>query len=589
MHVPRFELKQRKGFTIVELLVVIVVIGILTTIVIVSYGAWQTSTRTAQVKSDLTSAASAMEAARNFGSGYPSSLPSSITPSSGVTLTLTATAATSYCIDGGSTVDSSIQYYTDSLTGSKGPQTGTCTGRTNLPTPGVPTGIAAVGTVDTQTAFTFTPADAYALSFTAQCSTDQAFVGGLVTGTGLNSPVAVTGLATATTYYCRVNASNNTGVSAWSAAVTLTTQLSPPPTGILALTATTTQVNYAFLTVSGAASYNVQRATNSAFTTGVATNSQTINTGSFSGLAVNTIYYFRVQSVDSSGTGGPYNGNSPYGGLATATTQTLTLLIIAGGGGGSIPSGSGGGGGAGGVITTSSQIVSGTGANAVVVGAGGAQGVNGSNSSIFSLTAIGGGFGSVGNPSNGGSGGGAGRAASTTSTVGLGTSGQGFNGGTSGYSSGQYPSAGGGGAGGVGASVASASPGNSGAGGPGITSSISGSARLYAGGGGAGGDYGCSRNLGPGAGGTGGGGAGGNSVNGNGGSGTANTGGGGGGATQLSNCSTSGVGGTGGSGIVVISYPTGSMTTSGGTVTTSGGNTIVTFNSSGTFTIVSIP
>jgi hypothetical protein len=40
---------------------------------------------------------------------------------------------------------------------------------------------------------------------------------------------------------------------------------------------------------------------------------------------------------------------------------------------------------------------------------------------------------------------------------------------------------------------------------------------------------------------------------------------------------------------VIISYPTGSMTTTGGAVTTAGGNTIVTFTSSGTFTIVSIP
>jgi hypothetical protein len=42
-------------------------------------------------------------------------------------------------------------------------------------------------------------------------------------------------------------------------------------------------------------------------------------------------------------------------------------------------------------------------------------------------------------------------------------------------------------------------------------------------------------------------------------------------------------GGTGGSGIVIISYA-GAQRGTGGTVTTSGGNTIHTFTSSGTYT-----
>jgi PKD repeat protein len=43
------------------------------------------------------------------------------------------------------------------------------------------------------------------------------------------------------------------------------------------------------------------------------------------------------------------------------------------------------------------------------------------------------------------------------------------------------------------------------------------------------------------------------------------------------------LGGTGGSGIVIISY-SGSQRGTGGTVTSSGGNTIHTFTSSGTYT-----
>jgi len=58
----------------------------------------------------------------------------------------------------------------------------------------------------------------------------------------------------------------------------------------------------------------------------------------------------------------------------------------------------------------------------------------------------------------------------------------------------------------------------------------------------------------------------------------ANTGGGGGGGAHYN---SNNYGGNGGSGIVVISYPTGSMSATGGIMTTSGGNTIHTFNMSG--------
>ena len=45
---------------------------------------------------------------------------------------------------------------------------------------------------------------------------------------------------------------------------------------------------------------------------------------------------------------------------------------------------------------------------------------------------------------------------------------------------------------------------------------------------------------------------------------------------------------TGATGVVIISYPTGSMTATGGTITTSGGNTIHTFNSDGTFNVTAV-
>jgi len=109
-------------------------------------------------------------------------------------------------------------------------------------------------------------------------------------------------------------------------------------------------------------------------------------------------------------------------------------------------------------------------------------------------------------------------------------------------------------------------------GGDGIQSDISGSNQWYAGGGGA--AYDGSNAAG--SGGQGGGGNGG-SNNQNSSCGTNGTGGGaGGGGNVGGNC------GDGGSGVVIVSYPTADLTATGGTITTSGSNTIHTFASGST-------
>jgi hypothetical protein len=113
------------------------------------------------------------------------------------------------------------------------------------------------------------------------------------------------------------------------------------------------------------------------------------------------------------------------------------------------------------------------------------------------------------------------------------------------------------------APAAAASPGaatNAAAAGPRTSSSTTGQPATYAAGGNGGG-----------AGGSGG----------NGGAGAANRGNGGEGGRSGGTVT----GGNGGSGVVIISYPTGSITAAGGTITTSGGNTIHTFTSSGVFAI----
>ena len=272
-------------------------------------------------------------------------------------------------------------------------------------------------------------------------------------------------------------------------------------------------------------------------------------------------------------------------------TYSADILVVAAGGGGGGGNVAGGGGGGAGGYRTSTQTLNGGTVYTITVGDGGA-GVGGgsysttrnpgSNSSISgsgltTITSAGGGGGSSGNIAgeNGGSGGGGnggyasgGGSGNTPST----SPSQGNNGGSGG---GTYGAGGGGGASATGSNGSTNVGGN---GGNGTASSITGSSVTYAGGGGGG----PSNNGTKGLGGTGGGG---NSIGAaNADNGTANLGGGGGGGDG----SGSGYyGGNGGKGVVILSVPTAnySATSTGSpTITTSGSNTILQFNGSGTYT-----
>jgi hypothetical protein len=270
----------------------------------------------------------------------------------------------------------------------------------------------------------------------------------------------------------------------------------------------------------------------------------------------------------------------------------VDVLVVAGGGGGGMDMGGGGGGG--GVVYQENVSVTPGARISVEVGAGGygapaASGgfrtdgagpqpsshqftisaTNGGNSSFGNIEAIGGGYGGSsyfqytpnnGRGANGGSGGGSSAYSDgNTGRNGLGTAGQGFNGGGS---IGQYYGGGGGGAGGAGG----VNPAN---GGIGIPNAILGETIYWAGGGGGSGysTDGGRGGLGGGGGGAvgpgilggqgyndgspGGGGARNAQTNRPGGNAGANTGGGGGGGSHYT---SNNKGGEGGSGIVILRY-----------------------------------
>lgn len=120
-------LNPDRGFTIVEFVVVISIVGILSTIVVFSYGSWRQSTIAAQLKSDLSGLVSSMEDARNFGNSYPATYPeSTFTPSKGVTITGGSADGVSYCFNAVSSDIPTLYYNINSTNKSSGAQLGKC-------------------------------------------------------------------------------------------------------------------------------------------------------------------------------------------------------------------------------------------------------------------------------------------------------------------------------------------------------------------------------------------------------------------------------------------------------------------------------
>ena len=282
------------------------------------------------------------------------------------------------------------------------------------------------------------------------------------------------------------------------------------------------------------------------------------------------IHYFRVALDENDATTNRYVFTPP------SYATSVRALVVAGGGPGGYNAG--GGGGAGGLIYNAALGVTGGNAYTITVGEGGAAsddimvfGRQGGSSSISNgvdevVRAIGGGAGGNGYRQNnsgprkgqdGGSGGGsAAKAPDGTTKYGVGTTGQGNNGGVGASNGDSWFGGGGGGAGASGDNAVTSGTNVSGAGGgAGLAYNITGADVFYAGGGGGGSDEFADHAGSPGAGGSGVGGTGSRKVGGTaaaatqGVDGTGSGGGGGCGDVEALY-----QGGDGGDGIVIIRY-----------------------------------
>ena len=457
----------------------------------------------------------------------------------------------------------------------------------SLAPPETPTSLSATALSTTSVSIAFTAGGAngspitnykYALS-TNGGSTYGSFVA--LDPVDITSPITISGLTAATTYYIKLKAVNDMGDSVASAAVSIGTLATPDaPTSLSATPSGATSVSVAFTpgAQGGSAISNYQYAlsTNGGSTYGSFTALDPADATSpitISGLTAATTYYVKLKAVNTDGAGTESSAVS----FTTLDTFSVDYLIVGGGGGGS---GIGGGGGGGGVLSSTSQgggasgvtgtaisVLSSTNYSAVV-GAGGAGKPYGSGeffvagSSTFSSFTARGGSSGVGQiatsdstqyASGGGGNGGFGSAGLTADPL-YGYSGSSGGGSQSGYW--------GGGGGGAGAAGSAGSTGYGGTGGVGRLNSITGSSIYYAPGGGG---YGGSSGAAGGNTGGGGGASGSYGITGSGSNGSANTGGGGGGGGTTGNGGYS----TGGSGVIVLRYPNTKTITVGAGLTAS--------------------
>lgn len=303
-------MRSKSGFTIVELLIVIVVIAVLASIVVVAYSGIQRQSRVSLIKSELEQAAKQLGI---YAVDNSDTFPDELTVlNSGTGLRFAEQAehiyspysessVSDFCLTGIVT-DTDIVYH---VTSKGSPVEGYCEGHepsTGLETPTLVTQADSSSQISASWELI-----EGATSYTLQYSTNASFspsnqLTGIATGSA-----TITGLTANTLYYLRLYAVNSSDTSAPSTTVEETTQqVAPPgaPTISSATVNSSSQITVTWTAVSGATNYTLEWATTSGFTSPSSATALTGTSRAVTGLNAGTRYYFRVFAV-TTGVPGP--------------------------------------------------------------------------------------------------------------------------------------------------------------------------------------------------------------------------------------------------------------------------------------------
>lgn len=131
--------RSSRGFTVVELLVVIIIISILVAISYFGFNMWRSNITKTALTSDLKGVHTGMESAKNWNNGYPlfaagstfdgnATTKSVFKQSKDNTLTYRSGTSTTYCIDATNAKEPSVRMFLNIAGGNKEPKKGTCAG-----------------------------------------------------------------------------------------------------------------------------------------------------------------------------------------------------------------------------------------------------------------------------------------------------------------------------------------------------------------------------------------------------------------------------------------------------------------------------
>ena len=307
--------RLRRGFTIIELIVVIGIIGILAVISVVSYGVWRESVARASVSSDLLNAAASLESARNFDNVYPADVNDVFDSSEAVTLIGGATeAGANFCITATHDDYSGYSFYISRDTVSQGAQDGSCPIENNI--------ILDIDTVTYQT-ISLEWAGSAGESYVVQCSPDSSFNNDIteVTTTDLN--VSVPGLTSGTEHSCRIKIVLQEQESEWSGSLNASTLA----WGTLSLSIEGSDLSSVSLSWVGfsADTFRVQCSTDASFTNDVSEVTTVNATVAVTGLSRGTDYLCRVQ-MTIQGENSPWSSNISVSTLGFPQDQIAKLL-----------------------------------------------------------------------------------------------------------------------------------------------------------------------------------------------------------------------------------------------------------------------